>query len=254
MPPPQLIKYFGDRTKEFGRPLWEIVLNLKNFGKGRYVTRPIIADKYPKEPCFYKIVHVRPHFIEYPETFEGNILVEEVHRGVARREPIDIGEVAGTCGFCLVLKEDEPKLLKWWEEYKANPLPINVLPRTAPLPPIWKLLLARERGIKPEQVPEIPIAHPPIEPGVGDPRRLAEPAEQPTFRIGPGNWTPKYPQFLKHVVKQREAALEAFPRDKELKPDFVYLNKALKPVDIADLVDVKKTSSEARQQQQQQQK
>jgi len=251
MPPPQLVKYFGDRTKEFGRPLWEIVLNLKNFGKGRYVTRPTIAEKFPKEPCFYKIVHVRPHVIEYPETFEGNILVEEVHRGVARREPIDIGDVAGTAGFCLVLKEDEPKLLKWWEEYKANPLPINILPRTALLPPIWRLLLARERGIKPEEVSEIPIIHPPIEPGVGDPRRLAEgPGEEPTFRIGPGTWKPKYPQFLKHVIRQRDAAVEAFPKDQELKPEFVYVDKKLKPVDISDLLNVehsKKTSSESRQ-------
>jgi len=181
--------------------------------------------------------------------------VEEVHRGVARKEPIDIGEVAGTGGFCLVLKEDEPKLLKWWEEYKANPFPINVLPRTAPLPPIWKLLLARERGIKPEEVPEIPLIHPPIQPGVDDPRRLAEPGEEPSFRLGPGNWKPKYPQLLKHVIQQRDVAVEAFPKDKEPQAEFVYVDKKLKPVDISDLVDMeqhnKKTSSEGRKQQQQ---
>jgi small subunit ribosomal protein S34 len=66
MPPPPLVKYFGNRTAEFGRPLWEIVLNLKNFGRGRLIVRSVVSEKYLKEPCFYKILSVHPHLIEYP--------------------------------------------------------------------------------------------------------------------------------------------------------------------------------------------
>jgi len=60
-------RYFGQKTKEFGRPLWEIVLNLKDFGVGRYALRSTLKEKYP-EPCFFRILEVQPHKIEYPVT------------------------------------------------------------------------------------------------------------------------------------------------------------------------------------------
>jgi hypothetical protein len=70
-----------------------------------------------------------------------SLIVEEVFRGYKRAEPVDIGEFAGAAGFRLILKEDEPSFLKRWEAYKANPLPLSVLPRTAPLPPLWRVSL-----------------------------------------------------------------------------------------------------------------
>jgi hypothetical protein len=66
--------------------------------------------------------------------------VEEVHRGVTRNGPVDIGEIAEKPGFRLILKEDEPEFLKKWEQYKKNPFPINVLPRTTQLPPLWRVI------------------------------------------------------------------------------------------------------------------
>ena len=56
--------YVGRPTKYFGRPLWEILLNLKDFGKGRIVTRSTFK-RYP-EVTYFRIVDVQPTVIEYP--------------------------------------------------------------------------------------------------------------------------------------------------------------------------------------------
>jgi len=159
-----------------------------------------------------------------------------VHRGVAREGPVDIGDIGETSGFNLVLKEDEPALFKKWEQYKANPLPVNVLPRTAPFPPLWREIIAKEKGIRSEDVPEMPIIHDAIEPGVGAPRRIAAEGEEPTFRIGPGNWKPKYPQFLQHVVWPKDNARDKFCKEKP-EPDFIYADKKLEPIDISSFVN-----------------
>lgn len=53
MPPVQLI----GRTTDFkGKSLWEIIANLKNFGKDRIIIRNRL-QRYP-EPCFIKILKV----------------------------------------------------------------------------------------------------------------------------------------------------------------------------------------------------
>jgi len=59
-------KYFGKRSTCFGKPLWEILMNLKDFGKGRIVQRTKFTQIYPEEPTFYRIIRVEPHSIEYP--------------------------------------------------------------------------------------------------------------------------------------------------------------------------------------------
>lgn len=50
------IKLIGRTTDFKGKPLWEILGNLKNFGIGRLVIRNMF-QRYP-EPCFMKIVKV----------------------------------------------------------------------------------------------------------------------------------------------------------------------------------------------------
>jgi hypothetical protein len=63
-------KYFGRKTLFYGRPLWEIVMNLKNFGKGRYVVRTKYEREFPQsQPTFFKILSVHPHAVEYPVSF-----------------------------------------------------------------------------------------------------------------------------------------------------------------------------------------
>lgn len=46
-------------------------MNLKNFGKGRLVTRSKFVKEGPKVPSFYKIVSVHPHILEYPVSLRG---------------------------------------------------------------------------------------------------------------------------------------------------------------------------------------
>ncbi|CAG7817882.1 unnamed protein product [Allacma fusca] len=58
------ILYVGRPANYHGRPLWEILLNLKNFGVGRLVTRSTFNFRYP-ETTFYKILHVEPTVIDY---------------------------------------------------------------------------------------------------------------------------------------------------------------------------------------------
>lgn len=59
-------RYFGRTNTYFGRQLWEILLNLKNLGKGRLVTRTEKVRTCPDVPSFYKIVSVHPHIMDYP--------------------------------------------------------------------------------------------------------------------------------------------------------------------------------------------
>lgn len=77
------------------------------------------------------------------------------------------------------------------------------------------------------------MLHDPIEPGVGDPRRLAAEGEEPTFRLGPGNWKAKFPELLQHVVWTREAAREKYCT-KVPSYDFMYLKRRFAPIEISE--------------------
>lgn len=51
------IKYIGKTTDFRGKPLWEILGNLKNLGVGRVVVRSML-ERY-NEPCYYRIREVK---------------------------------------------------------------------------------------------------------------------------------------------------------------------------------------------------
>lgn len=57
--------YVGKYTLFQGRPLWEIVMNLKDFGVGRLVGRNIYR-RYP-EATYFRVLQVNPLKLEYPE-------------------------------------------------------------------------------------------------------------------------------------------------------------------------------------------
>ena len=52
------IEKIGIKIPHVGKPLWEIVGNLKNFGVGRLIIDSLTL-KY-SEPSFFKIVKVQP--------------------------------------------------------------------------------------------------------------------------------------------------------------------------------------------------
>jgi len=210
-------------------------MNLKNFGKGRLITKSAITEQYPEVPSFYKIVSVHPHIMEYKEAdFRGNIFVEEVYCGRKRAQIIDIGRVAGLADFKLVNKTEEPELLKKVEQFLANPenhKPV-IRPRTAPLPPVWKEIIAKERNISYEEVPEIPLVYEDIDPEIKKPTRLANDGEEPDFRIEPRHFKPVHEEFYEHVVFNREAAREKYCSGPVPDPDFIYANKEIPPLHL----------------------
>lgn len=55
------IVYVGKPSSMYGKTVWEIVGNLKNYGIGRLITR---SEHFRySEPCFEKIVHVEAEAI-----------------------------------------------------------------------------------------------------------------------------------------------------------------------------------------------
>jgi len=73
---------------------------------------------------------------------KGNIFAEMVYRGRRKPEPVDIGESAFRSDFRLILKEEEQQVYQRLKEYEAIPKVVTILPTTAPLPPLWKVLLS----------------------------------------------------------------------------------------------------------------
>lgn len=57
-------KYIGKETYLYGKTLWEIVGNLKNYGVGRLITRGVYSNF--EQPSFFKIVKTEA----YPYTQE----------------------------------------------------------------------------------------------------------------------------------------------------------------------------------------
>lgn len=54
------VKVIGRRTTFRGKSLFEILCNLKNFGKGRVVVRSLFEDRFPDEPSYYVITKAEP--------------------------------------------------------------------------------------------------------------------------------------------------------------------------------------------------
>ncbi|CAL8109510.1 unnamed protein product [Orchesella dallaii] len=239
-------RYFGRTNQHFGRPLWEIVMNLKNFGRGRLIMRSKYAEDCPDAPSYYKIVAVHPHILEYPENFKGNIYVEEVFRGRKRSEVIDIGTQAEWADYQLIQKDQEGPILKKVEEFMADPKnhePI-IRPKTAPLPPIWKLLLAREKNISQAEVPEIPIVYQDIDPELQHPTRLPNDGEEPHYKIGPGHFRSTHKEFYEHVIWNREAAREKYSQGPIPDPDFVYVDRRVPPLELEKKIKQTKSSKQ----------
>lgn len=67
------IKYVGRTTDFSGKPLWEILGNLKNCGVGRLVKRQSF-ERYP-EPCFFRILKVEtvPIEVRYVHIYVFNL-------------------------------------------------------------------------------------------------------------------------------------------------------------------------------------
>lgn len=64
-------KFFGYKVPYKGKPIWEIVGNLKNLGVGRMIVADEHKDKFIA-PTFYKIVRVVP--LESPKNIVWSLV------------------------------------------------------------------------------------------------------------------------------------------------------------------------------------
>lgn len=94
-------------------------------------------------------------------------------------------------------------------------------------------IIARERNIAYEDVPEIPIVYEDIDPEIKPPSRLAEENETPDFKVGPGNFKPVHDELYEHVIWNREAAREKYVNVPPPPPDYIKApGKYLKPLHL----------------------
>jgi len=146
-------KYFGQPAKYHGKPLFHILANLKDFGKGRIISRSIFEDEltHEKQPSFYRILWAQP--LMDSNTVEGRVVAEKVRRGVRYTEPVDLASLAPIPDFKLVSKVDEDKFCQW-DSLRDFSTEVDYVtePKYYTVPPLLQLLMERnmaERGETP---------------------------------------------------------------------------------------------------------
>lgn len=146
-------KYFGAPAKYHGKPLFHVLSNLKEFGKGRIISRAGFQDE---KPSFYRVLFAQPLMDQKSE--EGRVLVEKVRNGVRYTEPVDLSEIAALPDFVLIPKRQEEQFCKWSEirDYSVEK-DVVTEPKYFTVPPLLRLLMSREmkkRGEVGEEVSE----------------------------------------------------------------------------------------------------
>jgi len=144
-------KYFGHPAKYHGKPLFHILCNLKDFGKGRIVTRSVF-EKEPSQselPSFYRILWAQP--LMDPNTVEGRVVAEKVRLGVRYTEPVDLASIAPVPDFRLVNRLDEAEYCKW-EKLRDFSTDVDFVtePKYFTVPPLLKLLMERNMAERKE--------------------------------------------------------------------------------------------------------
>ncbi|XP_014279247.1 small ribosomal subunit protein mS34 [Halyomorpha halys] len=137
------IKYIGRTTDFCGKPLWEILGNLKNFGVGRLVKRHVF-DRYP-EPSFFRIVKVEAVEIEPGVDRRVRAWVEKVFRGRRYPKLIELHRVSYKADYRLISKTDEKAL---WDKVSSFQSEVKVLPSSKPFPPLLTELIKEEMEAK----------------------------------------------------------------------------------------------------------
>ncbi|GAB0100773.1 mitochondrial ribosomal protein S34 [Sergentomyia squamirostris] len=182
---PKIIKYFGRTTDFRGKPLWEILGNLKNFGVGRIVTRSAF-ERYP-EPCYYRILKVEalPKNEDPLEARKVSVMVEKVHRGKMLPNPVNIMSTSYKADYRLIPKHEETEYCR-----KTTPTTVRILPRFIDLPPLLREYVKDETS---EENPQMPLV---INKSPGyKTYRLAEEGEKPTVDLVMGLGTPANPRL-----------------------------------------------------------
>ncbi|CAH1400075.1 unnamed protein product [Nezara viridula] len=133
------VKYIGRTTDFCGKPLWEILGNLNNFGVGRLVKRHVF-DRYP-EPSFFRIVKVEAVEIEPGVDRRVRAWVEKVFRGRRYPKLIELHRVSYKADYRLIPKSDEKEL---WDKVNSLEPKVKILPSSKPFPPLLAELIKEE--------------------------------------------------------------------------------------------------------------
>ncbi|XP_029041779.1 28S ribosomal protein S34, mitochondrial [Osmia bicornis bicornis] len=186
------IKYVGRTTTFKGKPLWEIVANLKNHGVGRMVIRSRF-QRYP-EPCFMRILKVAalPDTTKHPH--EGRkvmALVEKTFRGKKSTKPIQIDSATPKADYVLIPKDEEYRFLNDLQPE------LKIMPATVEFPPLLKEMLRLEaRKQNKTDIPKLPLKYN----FTGEKNyRLAKEGETPTVDVTMGLGKPATPHLYADI-------------------------------------------------------
>ncbi|XP_049957203.1 28S ribosomal protein S34, mitochondrial [Schistocerca serialis cubense] len=172
------IKYIGRTTDFRGKPLWEILGNLKNFGVGRIVVRSMF-ERYD-EPCYFVIRKVEA--MPNEETRKVCVWAEKIFRGRKYPYLVKISSVTYKADYRLIHKHEECAYTHA-QNAESSEKPARLLPRTAPFPPLLKELIIRDclaRGEKVTEEPRMPLV---CNQGVDNVSVVAKESEKPTVSI-----------------------------------------------------------------------
>jgi len=141
-------QYFGHPARYHGKPLFHILCNLSQFGKGRIVTRSSYqAERQPGElPSFFRILWAQP--LMEPSTLQGRVVAERVRKGVVYTEPVDLADVAPVPDFILIPRAEEQQYCQWeaLRQFNAEGEDQVTEPAHFTLPPLLRLLMERAGG------------------------------------------------------------------------------------------------------------
>ncbi|EGI65411.1 PREDICTED: uncharacterized protein LOC105146111 [Acromyrmex echinatior] len=174
------IKFIGRTTDFKGKPLWEIVANLKNFGVGRLVIRNRF-QRYP-EPCYMKILKVagmplpdRPY-----NDRKVMVLVEKVFRGIKSSKPVQLDSSTYKADYMLIPKDQEHIFLN-----NTKVVEKRIMPKTTELPPLFSHLIINQmkaKGIAVSTEPKLNLRYNLTATDVKN-YRVAEEDETPTVKL-----------------------------------------------------------------------
>ncbi|XP_067121628.1 uncharacterized protein mRpS34 [Centruroides vittatus] len=137
------ITYVGRSTNCVGKPLFHILLNLKNYGIGRMFIRGSL--KRYAEPTYYVIRRVHPIMDE--KNLFGVVWAEQVFRG--RKVPgLQRMHCSYKADWQLVPRDEEEK----YYSLPVEEVPVRVRPKYKLLPPVMEMSLRQQMQMKGKNV------------------------------------------------------------------------------------------------------
>ncbi|XP_055843922.1 uncharacterized protein LOC129910529 [Episyrphus balteatus] len=181
----QVIKYIGRKTDFRGKPLWEILGNLKNHGVGRIVVRSMF-ERYP-EPSYMKILKVEA--VPNEETRKCRVTIERTFRGVTQPKPVVLYSSTYKADYRLIPKDEEADYCKC--NVTKEQL---IVPREINFPPLLREFVSEETG---NQNPMMKVH---FKNNMNKMARLAKPEEKPTLDISMGLGKPASPKLYENCL------------------------------------------------------